>query len=43
MKTKFTLSLDEYDDALLDKAIHVACLLRGAGDEPQSSHRRYAY
>ena len=41
MKTKITLTLDEYDAAVLDKAIRIACKLRGDGDEPQSSHRRY--
>ena len=41
MKTKFSLTLDDYEAQLLDQAIRVACRLRGAGDEPDSSHRRY--
>ena len=41
MKKKITLTLDAYDAQMLDQAIRIACLLRGGGDEPRSSHQRY--
>ncbi len=39
MKAKIALTLDDYDAAVLDNAVRIACKLRG--DEPQNSHRRY--
>lgn len=41
MKTKITCTLDEYEAQLLDRAIRVGCRLRGDGDEPESSNRRF--
>ena len=41
MKSKITLTLEDYDAQLLDKAVRIVCLLRGDGDEPDSSNRRF--
>jgi hypothetical protein len=41
VKRTITLTLDDYDAQVLDKAIRAACRLRGDGDEPDSSNRRF--
>lgn len=41
MKTKFSITLDEYSSGLLDKAVRVACRMRGAGDDATGTHRRF--
>jgi len=41
VKKKLTITLDDYDAQLFEKAIRIACRLRGDGDEPQGSHRRF--
>ncbi len=41
MKRTYTVTLDEYDAALLEKAVRIANGLRGDDDETQGSHRRY--
>ncbi|MSU62125.1 MAG: hypothetical protein EXS31_06975 [Pedosphaera sp.] len=41
MKRTYTITLDDYDAALLEQAIRIACRLRGDGDETQRSNRSF--
>ncbi len=40
MKNKLTITLDDHDAKLFDKAIRLACRL-GNAEEPQRNHRRF--
>jgi len=41
MKTKITLTLDDYHAQIFDEAVRIACRIRGDGDEPDRSNRRF--
>lgn len=41
MKKKITITLDEYDARVFERAVRIACRIRGDGDEPDGSNRRF--